>query len=118
MAIDVNKIEKFKMTQTADLANIKAHIGETLTVIDWEFTQYNDVNDGSYHNVLALKISDGNIYRTEVGAFKDKFQKYVEVFGDEKPEDRPRLKIIGRKSKKNNDYVSFVCLDESGNEIG
>lgn len=118
MAIDAKKLEKFKMSQTADLINIKAHIGEVLTVIDWEFTEYNDVNDGSYHNVLALKISDGNIYRTEVGAFKDKFKKYVEYFGDEKPEDRPRIKIIGRKSKKNNDYVNFVLLDEAGNEVG
>ncbi len=110
-------IEKFKMKQTASAANLKSHIGESLRVDKWEFSEYVDA-DGAYHNVLAIKIANtGEILRTEVSAFIEKFKEYIEAFGEEKLEDRPLVKITGKKSKKNNEYISFEIVDESGNPL-
>lgn len=110
-------IEIFKMKQTASAANLKSHIGECLRVDKWDFPEYVDA-DGAYHHVLAIKLADsGEILRTEVSAFIEKFKAYIETFGDEKLEDRPLLKITGKKSKKNNAYISFEIVDESGNPL-
>lgn len=117
MAVDKTLIEKFRMKQTADAANLKSHIGETLKIDKWEFSEYTDI-DGAYHNVLALSIyGTDEIYRTEVSAFKDKFKVYIDVFGESPVEDRPCIKITGKTSKKRNEYISFEIVDESGNPL-
>ena len=115
--INTALLEKFKMKQTADAANLKSHIGETIRVDNCEFSEYTDV-DGRYHNVLAVSIADSkDIYRTEVSAFIDKFKVYWDIFGEAPIEERPLLKIIGKKSKKQNDYISFELVDENGNTL-
>lgn len=117
MAVKAELIEKFKMKQTASAANLKSHIGECLRIEKWDFSEYVDA-DGAYHNVLAIKVADtGEILRTEVSAFHEKFKAYIDAFGEEKLEDRPLLKITGKKSKKNNEYISFEIVDESGNTL-
>jgi len=115
MAISAELLEKFKMKQTMDQGNLKAHIGEIIRVEKWENSEYVP-EDGKLHRVLAIKVAGSEEYlRTEVTAFIDKFATFVAVFGDEAVEDRPLLKITGKKSKKNNDYISFELVDESGN---
>lgn len=117
MAIKSELLEKFKMTQTVEAANLKAHIGEVLVIERWELSDYVD-SDGAPHTVLALKVKDEKEYlRTEVKAFIDKFNKYVAVFGDEPLEDRPALKITGKTSRKKNDYISFDLVDFEGNAL-
>ena len=117
MAINMELLEKFKMKQTMEQGNLKSHVGEVLTVEKWENSEYVP-EDGKLHRVLAIKAAgEKDFLRTEVSAFIDKFATYVAVFGDEKPEDRPRIKITGKKSKKNNDYISFELVDENGNPL-
>lgn len=115
MAVKTELLEKFKMKQTADASNLKNYIGEVLAIQGWESSEYVDA-DGKYHKVLALAIAGtSDIYRTEVSAFIEKFNAYVDVFGDEPVEDRPRIKITGKTSKKSNAYISFEIVDENGN---
>lgn len=117
MAIKPELLEKFKMKQTADQGNLKSHIGEVLRIEKWEFSEYQDV-DGVFHSVLAVKIADSNdIYRTEVKAFTEKFKQYIEVFGNEPVNDRPRILITGKQSKKRNEYISFTLVDDDGNSL-
>lgn len=117
MAIKPELLEKFKMTQTVEAANLKSHIGEVLVIERWETSEYVDA-DGVLHTVLALKVKDEKEYlRTEVKAFIDKFNKYIAVFGDEAVEDRPALKITGKTSRKKNDYISFDLVDNEGNVL-
>lgn len=115
MAINAEKLEKFKMKQTAEAGNLKSHIGETLRIDKWENTEYVDV-DGAYHNVLSLSVAGTkDIYRTEVKAFIEKFKSFAEVFGDEPVENRPMIKITGKTSRKKNEYISFEIVDDEGN---
>lgn len=117
MAIKSELLEKFKMTQTVEAANLKSHVGEILIVERWELSDYVD-SDGKPHTVLALKVKDEKEYlRTEVKAFIDKFNKFVAVFGDEPIDDRPALKITGKTSRKKNDYISFELVDSEGNVL-
>lgn len=117
MAINKELLEKFKMRQTAEAMNLKTHIGETLKVDKWESTEYVDA-DGVYHNVLALSVvPSGDIYRTEVKAFIEKFRTYADVFGDVPVDERPLIKITGKTSRKKNEYISFEICDEEGNII-
>lgn len=115
MAVNPELLEKFKLKMTGDAMNLKTHIGEILTVEKWEKSEYVDA-DGAYHNVLALMIKGGkDILRTEVSAFIEKFNTYAEVFGEVPVDERPRIKITGKTSKRKNEYISFDIVDESGN---
>ena len=117
MAIDKSLIERFKMKQTADAINLKTHINEVLKIDNWEISEYCDV-EGTYHKVLALKVlPSGDIYRTEVAAFIEKFASYAEVFKVIPVDDRPYIKITGKTSRKKNEYISFEITDESGNPL-
>lgn len=110
-------LERFKMKQTAEAGNLKSHINETLKIDKWEMSEYLDV-DGTYHNVLALSIiGTGDIYRTEVTAFIEKFKTYIAVFGELPADERPCIKITGKQSKKRNEYISFEIVDEAGNPL-
>lgn len=117
MAINQNLVDRFKMKQTAEAVNLKTHIGEFFRVEKYEISEYTDVA-GTYHRVLAINpAGTKDIYRTEVAAFIEKFQAYIECFGDAPLEDRPYIKITGKNSKKNNTYISFDICDESGNAL-
>lgn len=117
MAIKQELLERFKMKQTSEAGNLKSHINEILKVDKWEISEYSDA-DGGYHRVLALSIAGTkDIYRTEVAAFLEKFQTYIDVFGEESVEDRPAIKITGKTSKRKNDYISFEIVDDEGNAL-
>ena len=117
MEISKELLERFKMKQTAEAANLKTHIGEVLAIEKWETSEYVDA-DGIPHCVLSLSIhGTGDIYRTEVRAFIEKFRTYIDVFGDCPVDQRPLIKITGRTSKKRNEYISFDIVDQSGNSL-
>ena len=117
MNIKPELIEKFKMRQTASAENLKSRIGQVLKVQSWETSEYVDV-DGVPHTVLALALcGSGEIVRTEVRAFIEKFRAYVDVFGSEEPDDRPLIKIVPATSKKRNEFILFELCDENGNPI-
>ncbi len=115
MEINKELLERFKMKQTAEAANLKTHIGEVLQIEKWETSEYVDA-DGVPHSVLSLSIyGTGDIYRTEVRAFIEKFRTYIDVFGECEINERPFIKITGKTSKKRNEYISFEIVDQSGN---
>ena len=117
MEINKELLERFRMKQTAEAANLKTHIGEVLAVEKWESSEYVDA-DGVAHCVLSLSIhGTGDILRTEVRAFIEKFRTYIDIFGEEPVDKRPRIKITGKTSKKRNEYISFEITDESGNPL-
>ena len=117
MEISKELLERFKMKQTAEAANLKTHIGEVLAIEKWETSEYVDA-DGVPHAVLSLSINGtGDIYRTEVRAFIEKFRTYIDVFGECPIDQRPLIKITGRTSKKRNEYISFEIVDQSGTPL-
>lgn len=117
MEINKELLERFKMKQTAEAANLKTHIGEVLQIEKWESSEYVDA-DGVAHCVLSLAIvGTGDILRTEVRAFIEKFRTYIDVFGECPVDQRPLIKITGRTSKKRNEYISFDIVDQSGNPL-
>lgn len=117
MAVNKELLERFKLKQTAEAANLKMHVGEFFRVGKYELNEYVDVT-GAYHKVLAIQpMGTTDIYRTEVAAFIEKFNAYIDVFGDCPPEELPYIKITGKTSKKRNEYISFDLVDESGNTL-
>ena len=117
MEINKELLERFKMKQTAEAANLKTHIGEVLQIDKWETSEYVDA-DGVPHCVLSLSLTGtGDILRTEVRAFIEKFRIYADIFGECPVEQRPYIKITGKTSKKRNEYISFDIVDQSGNPL-
>ena len=53
----------------------------------------------------------GNMFRTEVKAFIEKFMAYDEAFGTLPDEEKPDIVIQIQTSKKGNRYVNFDVLD-------
>ena len=67
--------------------------------------------DGKEHSVLVIKDGEtDDFYKTEVKAFQEKFAAYVEAFWPVPDEERPRIRIIIKTSKKNNKYVNFELV--------
>ena len=110
--VNQEKVALFKMKVTSDRKNIKELIGKQVKPIKWEFTKYDDA-EGEQHVVLAIDLEvDGqrDIYRTETQAFINKFEIYIEVFGDEPENERPVIEITGKNSKRGNKYVNFELV--------
>jgi len=103
--MELTKIQRYKMTRTRDLPNIREIIGETVHVSAELLTEYTDP-DGEIHKVLSL-LTDRGYYKTEVAAFIEAFAEFVEVFGDE----RPAITITGKTSKRGNPYVNFEIVE-------
>lgn len=105
---NMSKMEQYRMSRTANMANIKEIIGETVTVIAMAEREY--VNeDGEVHNVLAMKLADGRYYRTETAAFMEAFRDFWDFFADEA--EKPAIKIVGKRSRKGNDFVNFEVVE-------
>lgn len=102
-----NKIEAYKMCRTQNMPNIKECIGETVRVDAISVNQYTD-HDGEVHNVMALKLADGRYYRTEVAAFIEAMNDFWAYFGDD--DEKPEIMIIGKNSKRGNEYVNFEVV--------
>lgn len=67
--------------------------------------------DGNEHHVLVIKDGvTGEFYKTEVKAFQEKFAAYMDAFGALPDDERPRIRIIIKMSKKNNKYVNFELV--------
>lgn len=113
--MNAEKIAIFKMKTTADAKNLKDLIGQTVRPCKWEFSDYTD-SDGENHNVLALELvtpdNKRGIYRTEVRAFIEKFNVYIDLFHDEPEAERPRITITGVSSKRGNPYINFEIVEE------
>lgn len=103
--MELTKMELFKAMNDRH-PNLKECEGQIISPVAHHTHQYSDA-DGKLHSVLVIKDGKtGEMYKTEVQAFIDKFLKYDEVFGDQKPD----IVITINTSKKNNRYVNFDLI--------
>lgn len=104
--MELTKMELFKAMNDKHV-NLRECEGMIISPVATHTHTYTDA-DGKMHSVLVIKNGlDGQMYKTEVAAFIDKFMKYEEAFGDEPDEEKPDIVIILNKSKKGNTYVNF-----------
>lgn len=110
--MELTKMELFKAMNDKHV-NLKECEGLIISPVATHTHTYTDA-DGKMHSVLVIKNGiDGQMYKTEVAAFIDKFMKYEEAFGDEPDEEKPDIIIILNKSKKGNTYVNFDLVNKA-----
>ena len=110
--MELTRVEMFKADTSKDLPNIKELEGQTIKPVASRTTSYED-GEGKEHSVLIIKDGkSGVMYRTEVGAFIDKFLAYDATFGDLPDEEKPEITITSKKSKRGYSYVNFDVVDQ------
>lgn len=110
--MELTKMELFKAMNDKH-TNLRDCEGLIISPLAYHTHQYMD-SDGKQHSVLVIKNGkDGQMYKTEVQAFIEKFMKYDEAFGDEPDENKPDIMIIINTSKKGNRYVNFDLVAEA-----
>lgn len=108
--MELTKMELFKAMNDKH-TNLRDCEGMIISPVAYHTHQYSDA-DGKLHNVLVIKNGlDGQMYKTEVSAFIEKFLKYDEAFGEEPDETKPAIVIVLNTSKKGNKYVNFDLAD-------
>lgn len=110
--MELTKMELFKAMNDKH-TNLKECEGMIIHPVAYHTHQYTD-EDGKMHSVLVIKNGDdGQMYKTEVQAFIEKFLKYDEAFGDEADENKPSIVIVLNTSKKGNKYVNFDLVKKA-----
>ena len=93
--------------------NLKDCEGMVIKPVASHTHQYT-ATDGSEHAVLViLNGKDGQMYKTEVKAFIEKYLKYEESFGELPDDQKPEIVIIINTSKKGNRYVNLDLVDSA-----
>lgn len=105
--MELTKIQKYKLTRTKDMKNIREIIGETITPVAEVMSEYTDA-DGEIHKVLSIMTTKGEYVKTEVSAFIEAYNDYLGVFAEE----RVPILITGKTSKRGNPYVNFEIVEE------
>ena len=104
--MELTKMELFKAMNDKH-PNLKDCEGLIIKPVAHHTHTYSDA-DGKLHSVLVIKNgNDGEMYKTEVSAFIEKFLKYDEAFGEEPDDSKPEIVIVLNTSKKGNKYVNF-----------
>lgn len=107
--MELTKMELFKAMNDKH-TNLKDLEGQIISPVAHHTHQYSDA-DGKMHSVLVIKDGKtGEMYKTEVQAFIEKFLKYDEAFGGEPDEQKPDIVITINTSKKGNKYVNFDLI--------
>ena len=110
--MELTQMELFKAMNDKH-TNLKECEGLIISPVAHHTHQYTDA-DGKMHSVLVIKNGkDGQMYKTEVAAFIEKFLKYDEAFGSMPDDQKPDIVIIINVSKKGNKYVNFDLVDSS-----
>ena len=108
--MELTKMELFKAMNDKH-TNLRDCEGMVISPVATHTHQYTG-SDGKLHSVLVIKNGkDGQMYKTEVSAFIDKFLKYQEAFGDEPDEQKPDIVIVLNTSKQGNKYVNFDLVN-------
>ena len=111
--MELTKMELFKAMNDKH-TNLKDCEGLIILPVAYHTHQYSDA-DGKMHSVLVIKNGkDGQMYKTEVQAFIEKFLKYDEAFGEEEDDKKPEIVIVLNTSKKGNKYVNFDLVSTEG----
>lgn len=104
--MELTKMELFKAMNDKH-TNLRDCEGMVISPVAYHTHTYQDA-DGKEHTVLVIMDGKtGEMYKTEVQAFIEKFLKYDEAFGDSPDEEKPDITIILNTSKKGNRYVNF-----------
>lgn len=108
--MELTKMELFKAMNDKH-TNLRDIEGQVISPVAHHTHQYSD-SDGKLHSVLVIKDGKtGQMYKTEVQAFIEKFLKYDEAFGDEPDSEKPDIQIVLNTSKKGNKYVNFDLVN-------
>lgn len=108
--MELTKMELFKAMNDRH-TNLKDCEGLVIHPVAYHTHQYSGA-DGKMHSVLVIKNgNDGQMYKTEVQAFIEKFLKYDEAFGSEPDESKPSIVIVLNTSKQGNKYVNFDLME-------
>lgn len=108
--MELTKMELFKAMNDRH-TNLKDCEGLIISPVAFHTHQYSDA-DGKLHSVLVIKNGkDGQMYKTEVSAFIEKFMKYDEAFGEAPDTEKPDIVIVLNTSKKGNKYVNFDLVN-------
>lgn len=109
--MELTKMELFKAMNDKH-TNLKDCEGMIISPVAFHTHEYED-NNGKTHTVLVIKDGKtGEMLKTEVKAFIDKFMKYDEAFGECPDDEKPEIVIVLNTSKAGNKYVNF---DLAGN---
>lgn len=108
--MELTRAELFKAENDSHV-NIKEIDGQEILPVAFHTHCYNDA-EGKQHSVLVIKDGDsGEMYKTEVLAFIEKFLSYDHAFGTLPDEEKPRIRIACKVSKKGNKYANFELVD-------
>lgn len=108
-------IQKFN-ARNGKLNNFKDCEGMLVRPIGFDTSTYTGQDGKEHQKLVILNGLDGEMYKTEVKAFIEKFLTYDESFGDMKDEEKPLMVIVIRKSKAGNNYVNFELQEETAAE--
>ena len=107
--MELTKMELFKAMNDRH-KNLKDCESQIISPVAHHTHTYSGA-DGKEHAVLVIKDGKtGQMYKTEVKAFIEKFLKYDEAFGDAPDSEKPDIVIILNTSKKGNRYVNFDLM--------
>ena len=74
---------------------------------------YTDTDEKEHSVLVILNGKDNKMYKTEVKAFIEKYQKYLEAFGNLPDDQKPDIVITINNSKKGNRYVNFDLMESA-----
>ena len=104
--------ELFRAKNGDGVTNIRDCEGQIIRPIAFTTKRYIG-RDEKEHEVLIIKDGKtGEMYKTEVRAFIEKYRDYEESFGGEDDTEKPEIVIILKKSQKGNSYVNFDLAGE------
>ena len=104
--------ELFRAKNGDGVENVRECEGQILKPIAFTTKRYIG-QDEKEHEVLIIKDGKtGNMFKTEVRAFIEKYRDYEESFGGEDDSEKPEIVIILNKSKKGNTDVNFDLVGD------
>lgn len=109
--MELTRVEIFRAMNGSEVQNVKDLEGQYIIPVAYHAHEYEDP-DGKIHNVLVIKDGKtGELCKTEVKAFIQKFMAYDEAFGSLPDDEKPEMLIKSKLSKKNNKYVNFDIVE-------
>lgn len=108
--MELTRAEIFKAMNDSH-KNVKDIDGQEIHPVAYHTHNYLDT-EGKQHAVLVIKDGiTGEMFKTEVMAFIEKFNSYLEAFETLPDEEKPRIRIACKVSKKGNKYANFDLVD-------
>lgn len=109
--MDLTRAEIFKAMNDTH-RNVKEIDGQEILPVAYHSHNYLDA-EGKQHGVLVIKDGlTGEMFKTEVLAFIEKFNSYLEAFETLPDEERPKIRIACKISKKGNKYANFELAED------